>query len=189
MATTAQLLDADSFLSRPMGPREELIDGRIIVHESTRFHQLVVMHIVVALRRWIDEGGFGDVSLPIDLRISERTVLAPDALWYADARQVDLYGAAQLEPPDLVVEVRSPATWAYDVGLKRERYEGWGVGELWLVDTKSRSVLVHRRSQPRVGGFDVALEAEEASTLRSPLLPGFELAVSALFALPGEHQK
>ncbi len=192
MATTSQLLDADRFLARPLGPRgrrEELIDGRIVVHEPTVLHQLVSVQIVVALKQWIDEGGRGHVSLPVDLRISERTVLAPDVLWYADHGRIDLHGAAQLQPPDLVVEVRSPSTWAYDVGLKRERYERWGVRELWLVDTKSRSVLAHRRSQARLADFDVALEVGEATTLSSPLLPGFELPVSALFALPGAHQK
>ncbi len=146
MATTSQLLDADRFLARPLGPRgrrEELIDGRIVVHEPTVLHQLVSVQIVVALKQWIDEGGRGHVSLPVDLRISERTVLAPDVLWYADHGRIDLHGAAQLQPPDLVVEVRSPSTWAYGA----------------------------------------------ATTLSSPLLPGFELPVSALFALPGNHQK
>jgi Uma2 family endonuclease len=78
--------------------------------------------------------------------------------------------------------------WAYDVGRKPDRYERWGVRELWLVDTDSRTVLVRRRSRPRAPAFDVALEVGEGEQLRSPLLPGFELPVDAVFAVPG-HQK
>ena len=182
MATTEQLVDADAFLARPEGVREELIDGRIVVNEPTARHQAAMTAILTALKRWIDEGGgHGHVSSPLDLRISERDVLAPDVLWYADRKRVALDDPAQREPPDLVVEVRSASTWAYDIGLKRERYERWGVRELWLVDTHSRSVLVHRRRPAAACAFDLALEVDRDDSLRSPLLPGFELPVTRVF--------
>ena len=73
--------------------------------------------------------------------------------------------------PDLAVEVRSPGTWRYDVGRKRELYERHGVRELWLADTASRTMLVYRRSAA-VSGFDVALELAADTRLASPLLPG-----------------
>ena len=53
--------------------------------------------------------------------------------------------------PDLAVEVRSPSTWRYDVGAKKDGYERHGLPELWLVDTEARSVLVYRRARARVG--------------------------------------
>jgi len=191
MATTRQLMDADAFLARPERPfHEELIDGRIVVSEATPRHQLALTQILVAINVWTDgDAGRGAVTPPIDLRISDRTVLAPDVVWYADASRADLDAPAQLRPPDLAAEIRSPSTWRYDVGVKRERYEGWGVGELWLVDGDSRSVLVNRRSRPDAAGFDVALELGEDEVLTSPGLPGFELAVRAIFVVPGEHQK
>jgi Uma2 family endonuclease len=80
------------------------------------------------------------------------------------------------------VEVRSPSTWRYDVGTKKATYERHGLPELWLVDTKSESVLVYRCSAPAVPEFDVALELAAGEVLMSPLLPGFALPVAEVFA-------
>ena len=51
--------------------------------------------------------------------------------------------------PDLAVEVRSPSTWRFDIGRKKENYERYGVGELWLVDTAADVVFAFRRSTRR----------------------------------------
>jgi Uma2 family endonuclease len=66
----------------------------------------------------------------------------PDVLWFAGPPALD--GSGPRRDPDLVVEVRSPSTWRYDLGRKRELYVEHGVPELWLVDTVARRVLVHR---------------------------------------------
>jgi Uma2 family endonuclease len=84
--------------------------------------------------------------------------------------------------PDLAVEVRSPSTWRYDIGAKKSAYERAGLPELWLVDVAADVVLVFRRSSPRAASFDVALELGRDDALGSPLLPGFALALGALFA-------
>ena len=81
----------------------------------------------------------------------------------------------------MCVEIRSPSTWRNDVGRKKAVYEAEGVPELWLVDDIARVVLVFRRSAPRVDYYDTALELDVTETLKSPLLPGFELALSELF--------
>ncbi len=86
--------------------------------------------------------------------------------------------------PDLAVEVRSPSTWRFDLGVKKTGYERHGLRELWLVDTLARTVLVYRRSTAGAAEFDVALEVSEDEQLTSPLLPGFELAVADIFELP-----
>jgi Uma2 family endonuclease len=81
-------------------------------------------------------------------------VFAPDVWWLADPSRIDpdeyFRGV-----PDLAVEVRSPSTWHYDVGAKRQRYEQYGLPELWLVDTTGRVVTALRRSGPSAPGFDV----------------------------------
>jgi Uma2 family endonuclease len=98
-------------------------------------------------------------------------------LWFEDALPLSAINAPRV--PELAVEVRSPRTWRYDVGRKRELYEHHGVRELWRADTASRTLLVYRRSQPKAG-FDVALELGADATLRSPLLPGFAVAIGEL---------
>lgn len=85
--------------------------------------------------------------------------------------------------PDLVAEIRSPATWRLDIGAKKAAYERHGLRELWLIDTAADAVLAFRRSVPAVASFDVALELGEGEVLDSPLLPGFALALDELFAI------
>jgi Uma2 family endonuclease len=83
--------------------------------------------------------------------------------------------------PALAVEVRSPSTWRYDIGAKKSAYERNGLTELWLVDTSADEILVFRRSAAASPSFDVSLELGCGDTLSSPQLPGFTLALAALF--------
>jgi Uma2 family endonuclease len=83
--------------------------------------------------------------------------------------------------PDLVVEVRSPSTWRYDLGAKRAHYEASGIAELWLVDTAEQAVSAHRRSVPDRTSYDVLDVVRGDDLLTSPLLPGFSAVASRLF--------
>ena len=49
------------------------------------------------------------------------------------------------------------------------------------MDDVARVVLVFRRSALEVDYYDIGLELDATETLTSPLLPGFELALSELF--------
>ncbi len=183
MSTTVQL-SADLYLAtgdtRPR--RTELINGEVYVNSPTALHQLIISYLVVELTLWTRSGpGRGRVPLTMDSRLTDKDVFAPDVLWLRDGRL-----AADIPfldgPPDLVAEVRSPSTWKRDLGIKKDRYESAGLPELWLVDTSRNTVLVYRRSNPDAVQFDIALQFEQGDTLTSPLLPHFELDVTALFA-------
>ncbi|HEX7277052.1 MAG TPA: Uma2 family endonuclease, partial [Acidimicrobiales bacterium] len=102
--------------------------------------------------------------------------------WIASDHGLDFRAARYDLPPALVVEVRSPGTWRYDVGRKKAVYEAVGVRELWLVDTPVSTVLVFRRASPESVGFDEDGEVGPGDTLASPLLPGFALTADELFA-------
>ena len=150
----------------------------LVVNEPTVLHQRVVGLIYAALLAWTQaEAGRGTVSLPLDVRLDDATVLAPDVLWFAEP--IDLGAPRAPRMPDLAVEVRSPATWVYDVGPERRLYERHGLRELWLADTASRTLLVYRRSDPQ-RGFDAQAELTAEQTLSSPLLRGFAVAVGEL---------
>ncbi len=71
---------------------------------------------------------------------------------------------------------RRPIPLAVSVG-QHDVYRSCGSSAGSLV-----RVLVFRRSKPDAAEFDVALELERADTLTSPLLPGFALALGAVFA-------
>lgn len=122
------------------------------------------------------------VGPPLDVRIDDRNVHSPDVVWFGHGRVPGVDDPPPYPVPDLVVEVRSPSTWRYDIGAKKRNYENNGAAELWLVDTVSAVVFVFRRSTPAAPHFDVALELGSGEELASPLLPGFTLAVDEIFA-------
>jgi Uma2 family endonuclease len=179
----AQRMTADEFLAEPYDERRtQLIDGEVVLEQPLNLHQLVVMELFVALHSWTSGAtDHGHVSIPLDVKLDERNVFGPDLLWYRDGRAPERGASRPYPMPDLVVEVRSPSTWRYDVGAKKSAYERGGLPELWLVDTAADVVLVFRRSSPEARSFDVSLELTAEDELTSPLLPGFALALRTLF--------
>ncbi len=180
-------LTAEEFLARDDWPRgSQLISGEVIVNQPALPHQLVLGKLYARLLAWAEANPRrGLPGLSVDLRMGPADVYAPDLWWVSDEHRPEPGAKALPRLPDLVVEVRSPSTWRYDVGRKRAMYESEGVGELWLVDTESRSVLVYRRSSPDAATFDEALELAEHEELTSPQLPRFGVAIGSLFSPDG----
>jgi len=183
VVTTAQRMTADEFLAlEPHERWRELIAGEIVVNEPSWMHGRSQFLIGFALEAWIRGGpARGQVGMPADIALDERNVYAPDLLWYRDGRAPQLTDLSPYPIPDLAVEVRSPSTWRYDIGVKKATYERHGMAELWLVDTAADVVFVFRRSAPEAPEFDVSEELAADATLTSPLLPGFALAIAEIF--------
>ena len=178
MPSVTERLTADVYLARQDPRRTELIDGTIVVNEPSVLHQRVCALIYEALAAWTrTPAGSGTVTWPLNVVLDDGHVLAPDVLWFDGELPLDAVNAPRV--PDLAVEVRSPATWVYDVGPKRALYERHGLRELWLADTASRTMLVYCRSNLE-SGFDVQLELAADAALSSPLLPGFAVSVGEL---------
>ncbi len=182
MVVTKTRITVDEYLAMEEleGRRTNLIDGEIVVMEPTLWHQRAIVEIAAALLAWEKGGpGRGLVSMPLDIKLDDFNVYAPDVLWYAQHRAPEIMAPRPYAMPDLVAEVRSPSTWRYDVGRKKSGYEAFGARELWLIDFSA--VLVFRRSDPKQPTFDATLELTPEQTLSSPLLPGFELALASLY--------
>ena len=175
-------LSIEEFLRGEWPPGAQLIDGEVIVNDPTRLHQRICKRIIVGLELWIRaEPGRGEVGFGGNWTVAPGQVFKPDAWWVPPDRELDMDAARDDVPPALVVEVRSPGTWRFDVGRKRDVYERAGVTELWLVDTPAKTVIVFRRSTPRSPQFDQDAEFGLGATLVSPMLDGFELPVDELF--------
>ena len=177
------LMTADEFLA--LGEehrRTQLIEGEVVLYEPQPRHQHVCTDLLVALVNWSRAGpGRGFAILPLDVRLDDRNVYAPDILWYAEDRVPGRNDQPPYPMPDLAIEVRSASTWRYDIGVKKRLYEERGLPELWLVDTRAQAVRVFRRSSAEATAFDVALEYGRDGLLASPQLPGFALVLSELF--------
>lgn len=183
--SVAQSITAEEFLELPEphdARRVELVAGEVVMHHPSLLHEVAQRSLHFALHVWTEAGeGRGRVHGPIDSRLDAANVFAPDVLWYSAERAPDIRSLRPYPLSDLVIEVRSPSTWRYDIGAKKSAYERHGLPELWLVDTTAEQVLVFRRSTPAQVSFDVALELCRGEPLGSPLLPGFSLALDELF--------
>src|SRR6266550_3426568 len=81
--------------------------------------------------------------------------------------------------PDLVVEVASPSTAAYDRLTKYEKYAHAGIREYWLVKPTSRSVevlVLEGREYRSLGIF------RGEQTLPSRIVPDLPVGVERFFA-------
>ena len=182
----AQRMTADEFLELPERHDArglELVDGEIVVNQPTWLHGTTFTRLLLAVGNWAAAGeARGRVSPAVEVLLDDRNVFAPDLLWYAHGHAPALHDPPPYGLPALAMEIRSPSTWAYDVGAKKSSYERHGLRELWLVDTTADGVLIFRRSEPEASSFDVALELGQADILSSPLLPDFALPLGELFA-------
>lgn len=121
------------------GRRYELLDGVLVVTPSPQVqHQRVVLAMSTALAHACpaDLEVFGS---PLDVRLSERTVVQPDVLV---VRGADATGPRLTGVPRLVVEVLSDSTRGHDLVIKRERYAEAGVPSYWVVEPVSAELAV-----------------------------------------------
>jgi Uma2 family endonuclease len=188
MTTTARELSGgdDRFERAPIHPSSQLIQGQVVRDEPTPGHQVISTRVLDAFDRWTTAvPGRGEALALFPARLDELNVYTPDVSYIRQDR-VPLDGFQEVDgPPDLAVEVRSLSTWRYNIGPKMRAYERSGLLELWLVDAPVAAVLVFRRSDLSMADFDVAVELIRGDSLRSPLLPGFALALDSVFAPPG----
>ena len=195
MAELAVKLTHDDYLLIPDdGLKHELIDGEHVVSAAPRWrHQIIIGDLYFALRGAAQALGSGVVVLsPMDVILSKHDVLQPDILYISRERRHiardpnDWVRGA----PDLCVEVLSPSSRRIDEVRKRQRYELFGVTELWIADPPVDRVRVYRR-EPGGEGFarPVELSAEHGDVLTTPLLPAFAMPLTEVFAAPrGPHE-
>jgi Uma2 family endonuclease len=170
-------ISADEFLAGDFPTGSELVEGVVHVMDPAFNHQEACARLLTALREWAMDRAVGRAGFGGNWVLSDRNVYKPDVWWTSHPPS----GTRHAGPPELAVEVRSPSTWALDVGRKLWRYEAAGTRELWLVDLPVSTVLVFRREGDDAG-FGDGVDVGPGDTLTSPLLPGFTLPIDELFA-------
>jgi Uma2 family endonuclease len=166
------------------GKRYELARGEVHVTPSpaTR-HQSIVRNLMLNLGSHVDASHLGEIwTAPLDVRLSGATALQPDLIFVSNARariiQEDWIEGA----PDLVVEVSSPSTAAYDRVTKLPIYAEAGVAEVWLIDSQAKTVEV-LKLQGKKYLVDASLAGEQVLT--SNLFHGWHLPLGDLFNFRG----
>jgi Uma2 family endonuclease len=122
----------------------------------------------------------GDVAGPANVGLAFDTHFEPDVV-FLTPEHASVERLAVTFPPDLLVEVSSPPTQSYDLGVKRGADERHGVTEYWLADLEADEILVHRL---RGGWYGEPERYGRGQTLTSDLLPGLVLDVDDLLGRP-----
>jgi Uma2 family endonuclease len=177
-------LTYDDFVLFPDdGQRHELIDGEHYVTPSPNIrHQQISGDLHGFLWTYLETHPIGRVlTAPSDVVFSHFDVVEPDLLYISNETAARVLTPQNVRgTPDLVVEIGSPGTRKRDETIKRRLYERSGVTEYWFVDPEVDVVRIYRNEGGRFQPV-VELSRESGDVLTTPLLPGFELALTRLF--------
>ena len=119
--------------------RYELVRGEVHVTPApaTR-HQAILQNLSGNLWTFVIKNHLGEVwTAPLDVRLSGDTALQPDLIFISNARAGIIQEMWIAGAPDLVVEVLSPSTAAYDRATKLPVYAEAGVPEVWRIDSQA----------------------------------------------------
>jgi Uma2 family endonuclease len=180
LQATTKLTYDDYALIPDDGLKHEIIDGEHYVNPAPNVrHQRVSRRILKALVIFVDDRDLGEVFYsPIDVVFSKHNVVQPDILFVRKANAGELQGANVKIAPDLVVEVLSISNRKHDEVRKLELYDTFNVSEYWIADPEQDLVKVFRRQN---GSLTLVENVDIDGTITTPLLPGFALAVHAVF--------
>lgn len=160
----------------------ELVEGRI-VHMSPAGprHGRLEGRVYGLLDRFLDSHPLGELFVG---EVGIYTKRAPDTVRGADIAYVSHERLEQNDSeasyftvaPDVIVEILSPSNRADEVETKVQEYLAAGSFEVWVVHPESRTL---RRHLPGRAGSELL---DETATLKTPVLPGFELPIAQIFA-------
>ena len=124
------------------GLRHEIIDGDHYVNPAPNlYHQAVSKRLQHQLYTRIELAGLGILYYaPCDVQLSEHDIVQPDLLVVLSSRTRIFTPTKVKGAPDLLVEILSEGTAAYDRTLKRDLYERSGVREYWIVDPSEHTL-------------------------------------------------
>ncbi len=127
------------------GRQYELLDGVLfVVPPPTLLHQKLTLRLASRLDQLtLQHGGFAGIA-PLGTALSASIGFEPDIVYVVPGREAILSDRGVEGVPDLVVEVLSPSTRAFDLAHKLPIYLAVGVSEVWIVDPVARTVTVHR---------------------------------------------
>jgi Uma2 family endonuclease len=172
--------EADYFALPETNRYIELSEGELIMPpHPTYTHQRIVGKLYRDVHAFVEANDLGVVQIaPLPVRLWPGKIREPD-IFFISHTHADRIGEQFCGPPDLAMEVLSPATRHTDRSEKFLEYARAGVSEYWLVDPAAQTVEVFVLEETvyiLLGKF------EAGQTARSQLLGGFNVGVSDIFA-------
>ncbi|WP_442482340.1 Uma2 family endonuclease [Aeoliella sp. SH292] len=131
---------AADYWKLPEGEPIELIRGHYVMSPAPNFlHQAISLLLSEMVLRASRKGGGSGVASPIDVHLSDDTVVQPDLVYVAKGRRT-IIGRHVTGPPDLVVEIVSESRASRDRRHKLAIYAEHGVPEYWIVDPAEQHI-------------------------------------------------
>ncbi len=142
-------------------------------------HQSIAVRLTHYLFVHAELAGLGRVfAAPLDVELEPKNVFQPDVIVLLNAHLDRVAAKRIIGAPDLVVEVASPGTAAFDRLTKYDVYARAGVREYWIVKSAQRTVevLVLENGEYRSLGI-----FNGQATLPSRVVPGLPVRVEQFF--------
>src|SRR5438445_12603006 len=129
------------------GRRYEILDGELEVSPAPApKHQAVSRNLLWIVHGHVQERGLGSVYYaPIDVILADTSIVQPDLVFIAAARESIVSGRGIEGAPDLAVEILSPRSVRRDRVAQAALYARYGIRHYWLADPDAR---VHEGYEP-----------------------------------------
>lgn len=180
----AETLRRQKFHRDHEGRRGEFINGEIYVSPSARLEELeTITRVRGRLDAFVSEHDGGEVHGGKCLVHCQRNDYEPDVCFFGAVTVATFTPDQRLfPPPDLAVEVLSPATIELDRKLKWQDYARHGVCEYWIVDPDRRMVEQYVLP-PDSPEYVLRARLAEGGRLTSVVIVGFTTPVADFFRL------
>lgn len=167
---------AADYWKLPEGEPVELVRGRLIVSPSPiALHQVILLRLSRILEDAENKSSGLCLVAPMDVVLSDDTILQPDLLYISDERR-GIVGDRVEGPPNLVIEIRSPETDRRDRTEKLDLYAKYDVPEYWIVDPVAQHFEFLIFDQ---GRYTIMQPVDER--YQSSLLPEVEIDLAAFW--------
>ncbi len=173
----------------------EIIEGVKIMAASARFdHNSIALKIAIEISAYAKTHDIFVVP-DVDVYLSDSNIFRPDICVINSSSDIGEDGKVH-GVPALVVEILSPSTMKNDLGKKKILYAKNGVKEYWIVNSRSKDVLVyklndenyyeldeayHAYTQGELDGLDDEARAEVKENIQSVIFSELSIDVKELF--------
>lgn len=159
----------------------EYADGQLfILPMPTSEHQAILLEFATLAKAWLKEHDAGRVLVAAHpIRLWPGRYREPDAMIWTTAH-LHRIGQRESDPPDLALEILSPSNPEHDTDIKLREYAQADIPEYWIVNPEQKTITIYRLQGDR---YHLHSHLGQGEIARSVILPGFEVAVDALFSV------
>jgi Uma2 family endonuclease len=164
------------------GNRYEIIDGALYMTTApSSFHQWIVQELVEYIGIPAKNQGLAfTFPAPIGVIMPGCDPVQPDFVVVLASRASIIRERRIMGVPDVIVEILSPGSTAYDQQVKREAYARAGVPEYAIVDPATRTLSHYRLEAP--GRYADPHVHGAAEVMSFDCLPAIHVPIGELFA-------